>query len=157
MEDEKEVVMSHEAQGVVVAPGDGREIPFGLGPNRLTFKIGPASGSQQLALFEIGLPPGAGAFIHRHRSYEEVFYVLEGEVTFRVDERQVLAAMGSYIFVPSSVVHGFKNTSAADARLLAIVTPGEGLVMMEELGRAHLDEIPQVLDGHDSEFIAPLW
>jgi len=149
--------MSHEAQGFVVAPGEGREIPFGLGPNRLTAKIGPASGSQQLALLEIGLPPGAGAFIHRHRLYEEAFYVLEGEVTFRLGERQVLAARGSYIFVPPGGVHGFKNTSSAEARLLAIVAPGEGLVMLEELGRARPDEIPQVVARHDSEFIAPLW
>jgi len=149
--------MSHEAQAVVVEPGDGREIPFGLGPNRLTAKIGPDSGSQHLALLEIALPPGAGAFVHRHRSYEEVFYVLEGEVTFRLDERQVLAATGSYLFVPSGVAHGFKNASAADVRLLAIIAPGEGMGMMEALGRAHHDEIPQVLDDHDSEFIAPLW
>lgn len=97
--------MSEDGHGVLVEPGAGREVRFG--PNRLTVKVGPESGGQQFGVFESVLPPGAGAFAHRHRSYEEAFYVLEGEIEYCLDERLMTAAAGACVFVAAGVAHAF--------------------------------------------------
>jgi quercetin dioxygenase-like cupin family protein len=124
-----------------------------LGPNRLNVKIGPASGAQRFGVFESVFPPGAGAFVHRHRSYDEAFYVLEGEIEYVLDEQRVTASSGTTVFVPAGVVHTFKNVGNADARHLVIHAPVEVLQMIEELGQARPDQIAEILAKYDSELV----
>ena len=143
--------MSEDGRGVLVAPGEGRAVRFG--PNRLTVKVGPESGGRPFGVFESGLPPGAGAFAHRHRSYEEAFYVLEGEIEYRLDERLVTAAAGACVFVPAGVAHAFRNIGAGDARHLVIHAPMRALEMIEELGRARPEQFAEVLARYDSELV----
>ena len=40
----------------------------------------------ELALFEFEIAPGGGAALHLHRLHSDSFYVLEGELEFRVGE-----------------------------------------------------------------------
>lgn len=150
--------MNETAQGSVLAPGEGRALVYRLGANHLTVhqtvKVGPESGSHHFGVFESVLPAGAVVFLHRHSSYEEVFYVLEGEITYRLGEREVTASAGSCVFVPAGVVHGFKSVGPGPARHLVIHAPVQALAMIEELGQASLEQIPEVLAKYDSQFIA---
>ncbi len=148
--------MNETAHGSVLAAGEGRAIVYRPGANRLTVKVGPESGSQHFGMFESVLPAGAGVFLHRHNTYEEAFYVLEGEITYRLGEREVTASAGSCVFVPAGVVHGFKSVGSGPARHLAIYAPMEVSAMMEELGHASVEQIPEVLARYDSVFIA-MW
>ena len=88
--------MRTDTQALVVAAGDGREIRFG--PNRLSVKVGPESGAHRFGVFESVFPPGAGTFVHRHRLYDEAFYVLEGEIEYRLDDQRVTALPGLTVF-----------------------------------------------------------
>src|ERR671921_460305 len=64
-----------------------------------------------------GQPP------HVHREDDETFYVLEGELTFYLDDDQpVAASAGSFVHIPGGVVHAFKVDSET-ARYLIITTP----------------------------------
>ena len=143
--------MSASGRGVLVEPGEGREVR--VGPNRLTVKVGPDSGGRQFGVFESVLPPDAGAFAHRHRTYEEAFYVLEGEIEYRLDERQVTAVAGACVFVPAGVAHAFRNVGVGDARHLVIHAPLRALEMIEDLGRARPDQVAAVLAKYDSELV----
>lgn len=145
--------MNEHARGFIVEPGGGREARFG--PNSLAIKVGPESGGQQFGIFESILPPGAGAFDHRHRSYEEAFYVLAGEIEYRLGDERVVATAGSCVFVPAGVAHGFRNVSSADARHLVIHAPMRALEMIEALGRAGPERRAEVLAQHDSELVDP--
>lgn len=47
------------------------------------------------ALFEAILPPGGGPPPHVHSREEEGFYILEGEITFTIDGKPLVATAGT--------------------------------------------------------------
>ena len=74
-------------------------------------------------LIEELCPRGSGPPPHWHEQHE-LFYVIDGEVTFLTgddDERRV-AGPGSFVFIPSGTVHSFRVDSET-CRLLNGYTP----------------------------------
>jgi quercetin dioxygenase-like cupin family protein len=58
------------------------------------------------SLFENWMPPQSpGPLPHIHFLHDEVFYVLEGELTVRVGRQTLSAPVGSFVLVPHGVVH----------------------------------------------------
>ena len=45
----------------------------------------------ELSLFEFEIAPGGGAALHLHKGHSDSFYVLEGELEFRIGEETVHA------------------------------------------------------------------
>lgn len=75
-------------------------------------------GDGDVLRIEIHTEPGGGVLAdHVHPRLEERYKVLEGEVTFRVDRRPVLAGPGEEVVVPVGVRHSFENTGHEMARL----------------------------------------
>ncbi len=74
-------------------------------------------------LAEATVPPGGGPPPHYHTREEEMFYVLEGEITFTVEERIVIGRAGSFVQIPRGTPHAFKNQSAAPVRMLIQCVP----------------------------------
>lgn len=66
--------------------------------------------------------PGPGA--HSHEANDDIFYVLEGVMTFLVGDRKIEAAKGTFLRVPAGVVHDFENNSSARAGALNFYIPG---------------------------------
>mgnify|MGYP001239254321 CR=1 FL=1 len=66
--------------------------------------------------------PGPGA--HSHEANDDIFYVLEGVMTFLIGERKIEAAKGTFLRAPAGVVHDFENNSNARAGVLNIYIPG---------------------------------
>jgi len=78
-----------------------------------------------VAMFEAIIPAGAKVPVaHSHDGYEEIAYGLEGTLTWTVNGRKQDVGPGDALFIPRGAVHRFDNTSGADARMLAVVTPG---------------------------------
>jgi len=75
------------------------------------------------ALSEARVLPGGGPPPHIHRREDEAFFVLEGEITFTLGDRKVVAKPGAFIQGPRGISHAFKNESHAPARMLILVTP----------------------------------
>ncbi|MCC6833200.1 MAG: cupin domain-containing protein [Thermoleophilia bacterium] len=65
----------------------------------------------------------AGPPLHHH-AFDEMFYVLEGELTFRLGDALVTAGPGEAAFAPGGTPHTLANRSGAPARYLLICTPG---------------------------------
>jgi quercetin dioxygenase-like cupin family protein len=85
---------------------------------------GKASGGS-VAVFEFDVPAGAKVPIaHSHDAYEETIYGLQGVLTWTVDGRKSEIGPGQVMCIPRGAVHRFDNVHAADAKMLAIVTPG---------------------------------
>jgi quercetin dioxygenase-like cupin family protein len=124
--------------GGIVPPGHGRELR--AGSTRPTVKVGPHSGSHLIGMLESEVPQGGGFPGHVHDDYEEVFYVLAGEIDYLIDDAWITAAAGSTVFVPPGRVHGFRNATEEPARHLAISSPAEAMTMIEELTRAAPEE-----------------
>ena len=66
--------------------------------------------------------PGPGP--HSHEANEELFYVLEGTMTFQAGEQLVDAPPGTFLRIPAGVVHDFSNRSDARAGALNVFMPG---------------------------------
>jgi mannose-6-phosphate isomerase-like protein (cupin superfamily) len=71
-------------------------------------------------------PGRDGADLHIHRHHADFFYVLEGELTVRLADREIVVGAGNLVRVPPYVVHGFRNGSDAELRYLNFHVPGTG-------------------------------
>jgi Cupin domain len=70
------------------------------------------------------MPEGFSPPRHIHTREDEVFLVLEGDASFDVDGRRLLAGPGTSVYMPRGVPHTFRVESAT-ARMLGIMTPGQ--------------------------------
>ena len=110
-------------EGIVVLPGKGREIPLGEA-GVVTVKVARAETGGSMTAYEFGLGPRmAGPPEHIHRTWDELFYVLQGTVTFLIDGACSDARPGACIFIPRGVPHTFWNSNSAPVRLLTVFTP----------------------------------
>ena len=68
-------------------------------------------------------PNGSVAAAHLHPYQTETFEVLEGEVTFKVDGKKVVARAGDTVVVEPGTAHTFWNSGPVDARFRCEVRP----------------------------------
>jgi quercetin dioxygenase-like cupin family protein len=60
---------------------------------------------------------------HTHETEDEMFYVLEGEMTFRCGGKSFDVDKGGFIFLPRGLKHGYTVRSKEPARLLVVTSP----------------------------------
>ncbi|MDX1745410.1 MAG: cupin domain-containing protein [Halobacteriales archaeon] len=104
---------------------DDVEHPPTISPASVVRPLGPALGTTDVAVNLFELAPGEtfGFDYHRHRDQEELFYVLEGTVTFRTEDGDVAVAAGEVVrFAPGEFQLG-RNAGDGPVRALAIGAP----------------------------------
>ena len=107
---------------LVLQPGQGRSYP--MGRIAALFKADGAETAGRYSISEWWLEPhtqGPGAHSHPE---DDVFYVIEGVMSFRVGDEWLDAAKGAFVLVPGGVTHDFENRSAARAGALNFSIPG---------------------------------
>jgi len=87
------------------------------------------------ALWEAVVPPGGGPPPHVHSREEEGFYLLEGEITLRIDDKLLQATPGIFVNMPVGTPHSFKNETDRPAKLLIWVAPAGLEKMFFEVGQ----------------------
>jgi quercetin dioxygenase-like cupin family protein len=60
---------------------------------------------------------------HTHRTEDEMFYVLEGAITFRCAGESFALEKGGFVFLPRGIKHGYTINSDQPVRLLVITAP----------------------------------
>jgi quercetin dioxygenase-like cupin family protein len=116
---------------VVRGPGEGRQIPR----TSVILKAEGRHSGGTLTVYEATLGPRrAGPPVHIHRTADEAFYVLAGEMTFQVGEATHTLPVGSFVFVPHGVAHTFWNEGLESARQLTFFTPSGIEDVFEALG-----------------------
>ena len=86
------------------------------------------------AMWEAFVPPGGGPPPHVHSREEEGFYILEGEITFQVGEKKIVATAGMFANISVGTPHSFKNESSNPAKMLISVAPAGLEQMFFEIG-----------------------
>jgi mannose-6-phosphate isomerase-like protein (cupin superfamily) len=111
-------------EGVIYLPsGSGRSYP--MGGMHSVFKADGEETADTYSISEWWLDPNqSGPGAHSHDASDDIFYVLEGTVTFLVGDRKIAASKGAFIRVPAGVTHDFENNSHVRAGFLNIYIPG---------------------------------
>lgn len=96
---------------------------YKLGRITIAFKRNEGAGEGAFSIAESVEPPGAGASLHRHPSFEETFIVCEGRYEFEVGDGRHTLGPGEMLFVPRGTPHSLKSVGTENGRLLAISNP----------------------------------
>src|SRR4028118_549038 len=119
----KEVLINAEEDAASRAfahdPGEGEALWwFGV---LATIKATSEQTGGQYSLGERLAPDGYEGGLHVHHFEDEVFYILEGELTFYVGDQTIKASPGSFLFGPKDVPHAF-SVDSGPARLLFLLS-----------------------------------
>ena len=78
-------------------------------------------GNSQVAFTHRVMPPGSGGkggYGHRHRTQEEVYFVVSGTLQFKLDEEVIDVPGGSAVRVAPEVARSVWNEGPRDAELI---------------------------------------
>ena len=109
-----------DQQAYVLKQGEGWTYRFGID---FTVKAGEVREGSGAALLEYVTKKGEEPEDHTHSSEDEMFYVLEGALTFRCGDESFEVEKCGFIFLPRGVSHGYTITSDEPVRLLALTAP----------------------------------
>ena len=118
------------------------DVPDFLGdyPGEMRFFTGEL-GNEQVALTHRRMPAktgGKGSYGHRHKTQEEVYFVIDGTLQFKLEDEVIDVGPGTAVRVAPEVVRSVWNEGPEDANLI-IISP----------------RIESVRD--DAEMIADFW
>jgi quercetin dioxygenase-like cupin family protein len=88
------------------------------------------------AVIDMLIPPGGGPMPHAHATFQESFYVIEGEIVVRTEEQTYVARPGAFVSVPQGgVIHSFKNETASNTHILCLVVAAGLEEFFKEIGQ----------------------
>lgn len=98
--------------------------------------IGSEQTNGAYALIDMLIPPEGGPPPHSHATYQEAFYIIDGEIEVITKEKKYSATKGSYVNIPfNGPVHKFTNRTDKTAHILCLTTPAGMEKMFEEIGK----------------------
>lgn len=96
-----------------------------VGAISIDFLVDADDSGGSVTVFECTVPADAMVPVpHSHDGFEETIYGLEGVCTWTIDGEARDLGPGESVCVRRGQVHRFENRGSADAKFLAIATPG---------------------------------
>lgn len=151
------------APGVKVVPsGGGRlgDLGDGIG---VVFKLDGADTGGALSIVEHPFAVGALVPPHIHTLEDEISIVLEGEIGFRSEDREVVLGPGGYIVKPRGEVHAMWNAGSTPARMIEVISPAgfedffRAIADLDETGAADMEAVVSLADRYGLPFAEPAW
>ena len=105
------------AEAIVIAPGEGHRL------GNVEF-LARTADTPRFNFSIIEIAAGRELETHVHEEEDDAFYILEGEMTFVLSEREASAPPGTFVLIPPGVEHGFRNDGDVPVRMLNIHAPG---------------------------------
>jgi quercetin dioxygenase-like cupin family protein len=100
--------------------GEGWTYRFGID---FTVKASEIQDGNGAAVLEYRTKKGDEPPNHTHETEDEMFYVLEGEITFQCGENTFDLKQGGFVFLPAGIEHGYTIHGEDPVRLLVITAP----------------------------------
>lgn len=114
--------MAETREPICLRPGEGRE--YNMGPIISVFKADLSESKNRYSISEWWVDPMTeGAHPHKHDE-DDIFFVIEGVMSFLINDKWIDAERGSFILAPGGVMHGFENRTNKKAAVLNISVPG---------------------------------
>ena len=131
-------------KGFVVPAGDGKHLDMSAPGRFADLKLLRHETADSIMLFEELLPAGTKSLFHLHRDSDEVAWVLEGEMTFKIGDDVRVGGPGTCAFLVRNVPHAWKNSGSGIARVLFLYTPALAGGYLEEML-----ELPSPMSAED--------
>lgn len=108
---------------IVLGDGEGRR--YDMPGMSALFKTDGPETAAGYSISEWWLEAGAsGPGKHSHEVNDDIFYLLEGTMSFWLADRWIEASKGAFIRVPAGVEHDYENRTSERAGMLNIYIPG---------------------------------
>lgn len=88
-------------------------------------RVANGAGLDGISLLEFQAPFGTAPPLHVHHTQDEIFHVIEGEVTWRVGDEDVVCGAGDTLLAPKGIPHTYRVKSRDGARWLAVTSGGD--------------------------------
>lgn len=152
-------------RGFNVTAGKGRfgeQIRLGGEPNDCKVSAKDTDGAMSVFEFTGG---GCGPR-HLHHEQDEWIYIIDGEFSFEVGEKQFRAVPGESVFLPRNVPHGWACVSGRPGKIIDVYQPAGNMeAFFRELGKydgkpyvheaLSIDEIRQFFESHGMKVVGP--
>lgn len=126
---------------VFLLPDQGR--PYPMGRISALFLADNAETESRYSISQWWLEPhtkGPGAHSHPE---DDVFFVIEGTMSFLLGDRWVDAPCGSFVLAPEGTTHDFENRSDTRAGVLNVSVPGDFESSMPGIARWFAEHPPE--------------
>ena len=119
-------------------------------------RVSATAGKDSMCVIEHWAPPGDSPPLHIHRNEDEIFYILEGECRFRVEDSELRAGPGDTLIAPKGVRHTYRVESKG-GHFLTVTRGSDFERFVHVLGRpAERIELPPQSGPPSAEAIAQL-
>src|SRR5690349_16586315 len=145
-------------QASVVRNGEGEKLEVMGG--QVIFLCNAENTGRQWSLMETVLPKDMGPPAHEH-PWDEGYYVVEGEVRFKLGDKQTVAKKGDFLYAPGGMLHAFQGTSEKPARVLVFDAPAAAEAFFRDVEKEVKDlprdlaKVPEIGDRHRIRFVRP--
>lgn len=110
--------------GGVRALGMGEGERANILGNWVQFLVDGTATDGRFFLFSTITAPGSGVPPHQHNNEDELFYVLDGAITFMLpDGTETVGEAGTFLVSPAGTPHAWYNRTDRTARLVIATTP----------------------------------
>ncbi len=99
--------------------------------------------------------PGCAVPMHSHRNEEEHLLVISGRYRIAIGDQILDAPPGTRAVVPRSTPHSWRNITAEEGRLLAILTAGGFEQIVYAVNDTPPEEIPQLAAEFGCDILGP--
>ena len=102
--------------------GEPDELSYDAGTVRFLATSSDTNGAWSLV--ELKEMPGYHTNLHRHNHTDEAFYVVDGVLTVKINDKLSDYPAGSYVLIPRGTPHAQGNRGKVPARILLTMTLG---------------------------------
>ncbi len=140
---------------VIVGPQEGENLSVLGATVRFLCEGRDTAGAFSLMMNEV--PFGAGPPPHRH-DWAEAYYVVSGAIRFVIEQDEVLAEAGTFIYAPANTLHSFAGASPdTPAQMLVFDAPahmGDFFRAVDQTVKdpSHYPMVPQLGAAHGIHF-----
>lgn len=120
---------------------DGRSLSTEPGTGRAWWFLGtlavlrnPRGAPRTPTVIELTIPSGGSPPLHIHKSLDDSFLLLDGELLIQCGDQRMVARPGSYVVLPAGIEHTFRVSSAVPARMLLVHAADDFLDFIEAVG-----------------------
>ena len=91
---------------------------------RVTVAVAQGDNADRISIIRHEMASGDAPPDHVHHDEDEIFHVLDGELTFRIAGASIVAQVGDTVLAPRGLPHGFTVTSPGVSRFLTVTRGG---------------------------------